>query len=90
MTNRDMKMQISSRPQTGVRKHDGGDFEPFRSFGDGMNYLSIWRRRWRFGGGYSVRDERPRLAADRYTKLPLELRLAALCLPMPEKLARAA
>jgi hypothetical protein len=30
------------------------------------------------------------LAADRYESLPLELRLAALCLPMPEILARAA
>jgi hypothetical protein len=30
------------------------------------------------------------LAADRYEALPLELRLAALCLPMPENLARAA
>jgi hypothetical protein len=30
------------------------------------------------------------LVADRYASLPLELRLAALCLPMPENLARAA
>jgi hypothetical protein len=30
------------------------------------------------------------LAADRYGSLPLELRLAALCLPVPENLARAA
>jgi hypothetical protein len=29
-------------------------------------------------------------AADRYALLPLELRLAALCLPIPENLARAA
>jgi hypothetical protein len=29
------------------------------------------------------------LAADRYATLPLELRLAALCLSMPENLARA-
>jgi predicted 3'-5' exonuclease similar to PolB exonuclease domain len=29
-------------------------------------------------------------AADRYASLPLELRLAALCLPIPENLARAA
>jgi hypothetical protein len=30
------------------------------------------------------------LAADRYWSLPLELRMAALCLPLPENLARAA
>src|SRR5262249_38385872 len=30
------------------------------------------------------------LAADRYAALPLELRMAALCLPMPENLACAA
>ena len=30
------------------------------------------------------------LAADRYATLPLELRMAALCLPMPENLAHAA
>jgi hypothetical protein len=30
------------------------------------------------------------LAADVYETLPLELRFAALCLPMPENLARAA
>src|SRR5262249_35180954 len=30
------------------------------------------------------------MAADRYATLPLELRMAALCLPMPEKLAHAA
>jgi len=30
------------------------------------------------------------LAADRYATLPLELRMAALCLPMPGNLARAA
>jgi hypothetical protein len=30
------------------------------------------------------------MAADRYVSLSLELRLAALCLPMPENLARAA
>jgi hypothetical protein len=29
------------------------------------------------------------LAADVYATLPLELRMAALCLPMPENLARA-
>jgi len=29
------------------------------------------------------------LAADRYATLPLELRLAAPCLPIPENLARA-
>jgi hypothetical protein len=30
------------------------------------------------------------MAAGRYATLPLELRMAALCLPMPEKIARAA
>src|SRR5258707_795359 len=35
-------------------------------------------------------SEKSSRAADRYAALPLELRMAALCLPMPENLARAA
>jgi len=39
-------------------------------------------------GGTSVSRRATTLAADRWT-LPLELGLAALCLPLPENLARA-
>jgi hypothetical protein len=39
--------------------------------------------------GYPSSQTAITLAADRYATLPLELRLAALCLPIPENLARA-
>ena len=40
--------------------------------------------------GYPSSQTASTMAADRYASLPLELRLAALCLPMPENLAHAA
>jgi hypothetical protein len=42
------------------------------------------------GRGYPSSQTASTMAADRYASLPLELRLAALCLPLPENLARAA
>jgi hypothetical protein len=40
--------------------------------------------------GYSSSQTASTLAGDRYASLPVELRLAALCLPLPKNLARAA
>jgi hypothetical protein len=65
-----------------------------RGVGFSQTYYRIRGGRLRtfMGGGdlNSSSQTATTMAADRYESLPLELRLAALCLPMPEVLARAA